>query len=82
MVEIEDSGIGISKENLKRVFDPFFTTKPSGRGTGLGLAVCYGIITAHGGNIEVQSQSGKGTKFTIKFPAQKEFISTQINKAQ
>lgn len=82
MVEIEDSGIGISKENLKRVFDPFFTTKPSGRGTGLGLAVCYGIITAHGGNIEVQSQSGKGTKFTIRFPAQKEFISTQINKAQ
>ncbi|RMF99388.1 MAG: HAMP domain-containing protein, partial [Acidobacteria bacterium] len=82
MVEIEDSGIGISKENLKRVFDPFFTTKPSGRGTGLGLAVCYGIISAHGGNIEVQSQSGKGTKFIIKFPAQREFTSIQINKAQ
>jgi len=66
-VEIADTGIGISKENLGKIFDPFFTTKTAEKGTGLGLAVCYGIITAHKGKIEVESDSN-GTKFTVKLP--------------
>jgi signal transduction histidine kinase len=53
IIEIEDSGTGIAPEHRAHVFDPFFTTKPAGTGTGLGLAVCYGIITAHGGRIEI-----------------------------
>ncbi|REJ78338.1 MAG: HAMP domain-containing protein [Acidobacteria bacterium] len=66
-VTIADTGPGIGKEDLKKVFDPFFTTKSSGKGTGLGLAVCYGIITAHGGSLEPESTSD-GTQFTIKLP--------------
>lgn len=67
-VEIKDSGIGIDELSLKQIFDPFFTTKPSGKGTGLGLAVCYGIITAHGGKIEVENNLGSGTTFIISLP--------------
>ena len=67
-IEITDTGAGIAPENLKQIFDPFFTTKPTGKGTGLGLAVCYGIVTAHGGKIEVQPNNGKGTRFVISFP--------------
>ncbi len=67
-IEIIDSGNGIKSEDLKKVFDPFFTTKPTGQGTGLGLAVCYGIITAHGGKIEVTNINSTGTKFTIFLP--------------
>lgn len=67
-IEIADSGIGIDESSLKQIFDPFFTTKPTGKGTGLGLAVCYGIITAHGGKIEVENNSGSGTKFIILLP--------------
>ncbi len=66
-VEIHDSGSGIAAENLKQIFDPFFTTKPAGKGTGLGLAVCYGIITAHGGRIEAENERG-GTTFFITLP--------------
>ncbi len=66
-VEIADTGIGISKENLGKIFDPFFTTKSAEKGTGLGLAVCYGIITAHEGKIEVESNNS-GTKFVIRLP--------------
>jgi signal transduction histidine kinase len=66
-VEIADNGSGIDEKNLKQIFDPFFTTKPAGKGTGLGLAVCYGIITAHGGKIEVES-NGNGTKFILMLP--------------
>jgi signal transduction histidine kinase len=66
-VEIADTGIGISKENLGKIFDPFFTTKSPEKGTGLGLAVCYGIITAHEGKIEVESNNS-GTKFVIRLP--------------
>ncbi|MFL5347281.1 MAG: ATP-binding protein [Hyalangium sp.] len=67
-VEIADTGQGIAPENLKRIFDPFFTTKPVGKGTGLGLALSYGIVSRHHGRIEVRSQLGEGTTFRIVLP--------------
>jgi two-component system NtrC family sensor kinase len=66
-VRIIDTGCGIAEESLAKIFDPFFTTKEN-RGTGLGLSVSYGIIKNHGGNIEVSSQVGEGTAFTIVLP--------------
>jgi two-component system NtrC family sensor kinase len=69
VVEIEDGGVGIASENLSKIFEPFFTTKDVGRGTGLGLAVCYGIVTDHGGRLSVRSNPGKGTTFSILLPA-------------
>lgn len=68
---IQDSGCGIAPDHLRRVFDPFFTTKPEGQGTGLGLSTSYGIIKNHGGWIDVESEVGKGTTFTIVMPAVK-----------
>jgi two-component system, NtrC family, sensor kinase len=67
-IEIEDTGVGIPTEDMSKVFEPFFTTKEVGKGTGLGLAVCYGIITDHGGRLSVRSNVGKGTTFTIYLP--------------
>jgi two-component system, NtrC family, sensor kinase len=67
-IEISDTGIGIPTDNLSKIFEPFFTTKEVGKGTGLGLAVCYGIITDHGGRVSVRSNPGKGTTFTIILP--------------
>jgi len=67
-IRIADSGCGIHKKNLSRIFDPFFTTKPTGEGTGLGLAVSYGIIKNHGGDILVSSEPGQGSEFTIVLP--------------
>ncbi|MFQ5817344.1 MAG: ATP-binding protein [Terriglobia bacterium] len=69
-VEVTDSGIGIARENLHKIYDPFFTTKTtaSGRGTGLGLAVSYGIIQEHAGTIQVSSRPGQGTSFLLEFP--------------
>ncbi len=64
-VEVQDTGVGIPEENMKRLFTPFFTTKPIGKGTGLGLAIIYGIVKMHRGQIDVSSEVGKGTKFTI-----------------
>jgi two-component system NtrC family sensor kinase len=69
VVEVSDTGVGIPLENLPKIFEPFFTTKEIGRGTGLGLAVCYGILTEHGGTLDVQSTVGTGTTFTITLPA-------------
>ena len=71
IVEISDTGVGIASENLTKIFDPFFTTKEVGRGTGLGLAVCYGIVTEHGGRLDVQSTVGVGTTFMISLPGAK-----------
>lgn len=68
MIEIEDTGQGISPEDMGKLFEPFFTTKP--QGTGLGLAICRGIVSAYGGNIDVRSELGKGTRFAIHVPQQ------------
>lgn len=68
LVEVSDTGVGISPENMTKIFDPFFTTKDVGRGTGLGLAVCYGILSEHGGRLDVRSTVGVGTTFTITLP--------------
>ena len=67
-ISISDTGVGIPEENLTKIFDPFFTTKDVGKGTGLGLHVCYNIVTKHNGTINVESKVGKGTKFTINLP--------------
>ncbi len=67
-IEIEDTGVGIPPENIDKVFDPFFTTKEPGKGTGLGLSVSYNIIKEHGGDISVESEVNRGTKFIITFP--------------
>jgi signal transduction histidine kinase len=68
-IEVIDSGIGIPPENIGRIFDPFFSTKPTGEGTGLGLWLTYEIIRNYNGEILVASELGKGTKFTMSFPA-------------
>jgi signal transduction histidine kinase len=68
-IEVSDTGQGISPENLERIFDPFFTTKPIGVGTGLGLAICHRIVTDLGGEMDVESEVGKGTLFRVTVPA-------------
>jgi len=68
LIEVRDTGIGIAPENMTKIFDPFFTTKDVGRGTGLGLAVCYGILSDHGGRLDVRSTAAVGTTFTITLP--------------
>ena len=68
-IEVVDTGLGIPRELIHRIFDPFFTTKASGRGTGLGLSVSYGIIKEHAGKVDVRSAPGKGTAFHVEFPA-------------
>ena len=67
-IEVGDNGVGIEQANLKRIFEPFFTTKPVGSGTGLGLSLSYGIVNRHGGRIDVASENGKGTRFTVHLP--------------
>ncbi|HEX6738586.1 MAG TPA: ATP-binding protein [Vicinamibacteria bacterium] len=67
-LSVSDNGAGIAPEHLDKIFNPFFTTKPTGQGTGLGLAVCHGVVTAHGGEIRVESHVGKGTRFSVELP--------------
>jgi signal transduction histidine kinase len=67
-VSIADTGCGIPAENMNRIFDPFFTTKPVGQGTGLGLSVSHSIVRKHGGRIDVQSEVGRGSRFTVRLP--------------
>ena len=69
MVEVVDSGVGIPNRDLRKIYDPFFTTKSGSRGTGLGLAVSYGIIREHSGTVQVQSEPGQGTTFRLEFQA-------------
>ena len=65
---VQDTGVGISSENIQKIYDPFFTTKAAGKGTGLGLSVSYGIVQEHGGNISVDSKPGIGTSFKLELP--------------
>jgi len=67
-VRVTDSGSGIPAEIRDRVFDPFFTTKPTGRGTGLGLAIAHGIVSAHGGSLDIESDAGAGTEISVCLP--------------
>lgn len=68
VIEFADTGIGIEQENMKKIFEPFFSTKESGAGTGLGLSISYRIVQNHGGRIEVVSEPGRGTLFTVVLP--------------
>ena len=81
LLSVRDTGIGIDKEIINRIFDPFFTTKGLGRGTGLGLASVYGIIKAHGGYIDVESQKGHGSVFHILLPKSKKGLTLSKNAA-
>jgi two-component system NtrC family sensor kinase len=73
-VEVTDTGQGIPAEHLHRIFDPFFTTKATGRGTGLGLSVSYGIIKEHAGKVDVRSTPGQGTSFRLEFPVARKAV--------
>jgi two-component system NtrC family sensor kinase len=68
LISISDTGPGIPESEIKHVFEPFFTTKPVGKGTGLGLSVAYSLAKEHNGDIQVRSEDGKGTTFTIILP--------------
>jgi signal transduction histidine kinase len=74
-VEVADSGVGIPPDDLTKIFDPFFTTKATSRGTGLGLAVTYGIVREHSGKIRVESAVGRGTSFFLELPAARKAVN-------
>jgi signal transduction histidine kinase len=74
ILEVQDTGQGIPPDHLGRIFEPFFTTKPTGTGTGLGLSISYGIISDHGGYIEVESEVGQGSCFKIWLPVDRENV--------
>ncbi len=81
VIEIEDTGTGIAPEVLGRIFDPFFTTKPVGVGTGLGLSICHGIVTSLGGDIQVESEPGRGSLFRVRLPAARDVESSAAGGA-
>ncbi len=80
-LSVQDTGEGIAPENLSKIFDPFFTTKPEGKGVGLGLAVLYGIVKAHEGEVEVVSRRNEGTTFTVTLPL-KSSTGTEVREVQ
>ena len=74
-IVVTDSGVGISRDHIKKIYDPFFTTKTAGKGTGLGLSVSYGIVQEHGGTISVESNLGRGTSFKLDFPLSRKVVN-------
>jgi len=82
LIEISDTGIGISSKNLRKIFDPFFTTKEAGKGTGLGLSISYGIVKEHGGQILLNSKEGVGTSFIVELPLVKQSVSETGNTGE
>jgi signal transduction histidine kinase len=72
MIEFADTGTGIAADDLEKIFDPFYTTKEVGKGTGLGLSLSYNIVKRFKGDIKVESETGRGTIFTILLPVEKE----------
>ena len=81
-ISVHDEGIGIPEEHLGKIFDPFFTTKAEGEGTGLGLSVSYGIVSQHGGHIEVESEVDHGTTFRIVLPKDPDESSSELIQAE
>jgi two-component system, NtrC family, sensor kinase len=81
-LDVEDSGEGIAPENLLKIFDPFFTTKADGKGVGLGLAVLYGIVKAHDGEVEVTSRRNEGTTFVVTLPLKTNNSTAEVAEAQ
>ncbi len=79
VITVSDTGDGIAPENLKKIYDPFFTTKSVGSGTGLGLAVTYGIVQEHSGTIEAQSEIGAGTSFRLTFPVTEREVQRAVS---
>jgi two-component system NtrC family sensor kinase len=79
---VQDTGEGIAPENISKIFDPFFTTKAEGKGVGLGLAVLYGIVKAHEGEIEVVSQRNEGTMFTVTLPLKSRVNAEEVKEVQ
>jgi len=82
MIKVTDTGCGISSEDIPKIFDPFFTTKGPGKGTGLGLAMVYGIVSSHGGSVKVESAVGKGTTFTIYWPTTQRELLTKCGDSR
>ncbi len=81
-LSVQDTGEGIAPENLSKIFDPFFTTKADGKGVGLGLAVLYGIVKAHDGEVEVTSQRNLGTTFTVTVPLKSRKTDSDLREVQ
>ncbi len=82
LIEVSDQGIGIPKENMNQIMNPFFTTKRDRGGTGLGLSVSLSLLKDHGGELQIQSEPGQGTRVTVSIPAQPDKVDTEANHDQ